>query len=72
MSDKSQWMQRANCRGQTARMFPEQTYRDAVTVCHGCPVRRECAEAGQSEAWGVWGGVGKVRNRHRSKRLVGL
>lgn len=29
----------------------------AKAICSGCPMRRECAEAGMDEDEGVWGGL---------------
>ena len=33
------------------------TVRAVVRVCAACPLRLECAMAGEGEGYGVWGGV---------------
>ena len=63
------WMADAACRTvATAVMFPDsvptgrvkreesKAYAAARAVCGRCPVRVECAAAGQGEEHGVWGG----------------
>lgn len=35
----------------------------AVATCVGCPVRRECAQLGRDEKWGVWGGLTPVQRK---------
>jgi hypothetical protein len=32
---------------------------EAVRICHGCPIRGPCAEAGADEQYGIWGGQDK-------------
>ena len=54
------WHAEAACRGQgTAAFFPErgQSTEPARRLCAGCPVIVECAEAGQGEEHGIWGGT---------------
>jgi hypothetical protein len=33
---------------------------EAIRICHGCPIRRPCAVAGEYERYGVWGGQDKT------------
>ena len=59
---KSDWQDRAACRGEPPEWFDAETEQDAaraLAVCAGCPVRRECfaAAAADRAASGVWGGV---------------
>ena len=60
------WHLLAACRGEpVALFFPEPGLtlravgRPAVirTLCGRCPVHRRCAEAGQDEPDGIWGGT---------------
>lgn len=61
------WHHRAACHGLTHIMFPPgvqgstpgtaEQVRAAVAVCEGCPVRRQCADAGRNETHGTWGGA---------------
>ncbi len=64
------WVRHAACRGlPTAWFFPEQGG-DTIgprRICAGCPVRTECAEAGESEAYGVWGGR-SIQQRRNGRR----
>ena len=53
------WIGHAACRGiGPALMYPNRGDQSATTkaMCATCPVRTECAEAGQSEYFGIWGG----------------
>jgi hypothetical protein len=58
----SGWQDRAACRSEPPEWFDAETYENAaqaLAVCAGCPVRRECfaaAVADRAES-GVWGGV---------------
>ena len=67
------WHADAACRGQTAVMFPvaEHGHRPDTTaaraLCERCPVTGECAEAGRSEKYGVWGGTGSGSGRQRER-----
>ena len=73
------WHAQAACRGQTDVMFPvSEPGRRADTsaahaLCDRCPVTGECAEAGRSEKYGVWGGTGsgsrRMRQRERSAAI---
>jgi len=73
------WHADAACRGQTDVMFPvSEPGRRADTsaaqaLCERCPVQAECAEAGRSEKYGVWGGTGsgsrRMRQRERSAAI---
>ena len=65
----TEWKQKARCRGLDPELFFPQkgeNSREAQKVCAGCPVRRECAEYGIYERWGVWGGnTEKMRRQAR-------
>jgi WhiB family redox-sensing transcriptional regulator len=57
------WRDRAACRGHHDVFWPERvaggwTYRDALAICAGCPVRDPCASYAHSvpDLTGVWGG----------------
>lgn len=69
---RPEWHRRATCRGVgTDGFFPEITrgqrldYSSALEMCARCPVQAQCAEAGQSETAGLWGGVPKRKRRYR-------
>jgi WhiB family redox-sensing transcriptional regulator len=62
------WMNNANCKGQTYLFFAppaerpqarERRERKAVELCKVCPVAAECAAyaAAQNEQYGIWGGI---------------
>ena len=66
------WHAEAACRGMDPSIFYPETNTGsflAVTVCDGCPVRGPCAEAGDKESLGVWGG--RVRTERRIRQRVG-
>jgi WhiB family redox-sensing transcriptional regulator len=60
------WMDRANCKGQTDKMFPK-GHKDisyiagARALCRGCDVREECLEYAlqfpPADMHGVWAGL---------------
>jgi WhiB family transcriptional regulator, redox-sensing transcriptional regulator len=59
---KSDWQDRAACRGEPPEWFDAETAGDAaraLAVCARCPARREClaAAAANDERYGVWGGI---------------
>lgn len=68
------WHAHANCRGMTDAMFPKSRagvpshvlWTEAVAVCAACTVIDECRQAGQDEAYGVWGGDVKQPRRLRT------
>ena len=62
------WQARARCRGYGPEAFFDDPERAAAT-CAGCPVRSECAKAGMSERFGVWGGLSE-RERRRKVELA--
>ena len=69
------WWDDAACRGQHGLMFPDRRKTGAATavakaleLCAGCAVRSQCATAGLSESYGVWGG--HFREPHRSRRMT--
>jgi hypothetical protein len=68
------WWDDAACKGQIHLMFPDkrstpaaQIHR-ALALCDGCRVRRECAQAGLSESYGIWGG--HFREPHKGRRMT--
>ena len=65
------WRAAAACREVDVEVFfaiDEASQREAIAICEGCPVRRECLEhaVANREQYGVWGGL---REQDR-KRLV--
>jgi hypothetical protein len=70
--ERPAWHRRAACRGQGPEArFPERHHAAATTaaalaLCARCPVTDECAEAGQGEAAGIWGGVNVRAQRRRA------
>jgi len=65
------WQDDAACRGMPTdwwytegRITTEATIniKRAKRICAGCPVQSQCLDAGMSEEWGIWGGLG-VRAR---------
>jgi len=53
------WRDDAECRGMDPNLFfpsPGVIPREAKEACARCPVRVECADAGRTEKFGVWGG----------------
>ena len=55
------WHAHAACRGKGADLFfPTKAEHDKIraakALCAFCPVRRDCADAGQNELYGIWGG----------------
>ena len=65
------WHARAACRGKGPAVFFAASTGTAVEVCAGCEVRPECAEAGEDEPEGVWGGLtAPERSRLRKDRGV--
>lgn len=62
------WRHYAACRDSDVSLFyPERgdhsTAADARQICQGCQVRQQCAETGERELWGVWGGTTATRRR---------
>jgi len=80
--DKHNWKDQALCLGQDVNDFFDNYEEDNElrheidSLCHECPIRRECFANGVSgKEWGVWGGVylenGSISrefNRHKSKQ----
>lgn len=65
-----EWMALAACRYTDPELFFPVQFADAAArpaklVCHGCPVRVECAEhaVGRPELGGVWGGLTELERR---------
>ena len=61
MFHRPAWQRQAACRGKgTDLFFPTKgenaKIRAAKAFCALCPVRRDCADAGENELYGIWGG----------------
>lgn len=61
------WHAQAECAGMpTDWFYPPQGQtidRRARDACSQCPVRAECAAAGETERWGTWGGITPLERR---------
>ena len=64
VSPAGDWADRAACRdSDMATFFPtvgdQRTYRAAIAICAGCPVRQACLEYALTNRirYGVWGGL---------------
>lgn len=57
------WHAQARCRGYGPKAFFTIDATAAKATCAACPVRRECAEAGEGHRFGTWGGVGERERR---------
>jgi hypothetical protein len=80
--DKHKWKDQASCIDYDTNLFfdkyeEDELLRPAVeSICHSCPVQRECFAVGVSQKeWGVWGGIyleaGNISrefNKHRDKK----
>lgn len=71
-----EWRWSAACRGTGIGVFyvgKGGSVREAVDLCMGCSVRRECLVYAleNAQVWGVWGGLTE-RERVRVRRLVVL
>jgi WhiB family redox-sensing transcriptional regulator len=56
------WRNQAACRDEDPELFfpmPGQHHAVAAAraICHRCPVKAACAEAGKDERYGIWGGT---------------
>lgn len=81
--ERPAWHERAACLGLGPELFyPESErtdgrqarpadYAAARALCAGCPVREPCAQAGEHEPAGMWGGVTLAERRARRRRLAG-
>ena len=61
MVNRPAWHAYAACRGKGADLFfPTKAEHDKIraakALCASCPVRRDCADAGENELYGIWGG----------------
>lgn len=74
-----EWRFDGACRGMEKSLFyPPTGHRptQALVICRGCPVRKECAEYAleQNQHWGVWGGLTERQRfdvkRHRREGRV--
>jgi len=62
------WHGQAACRGRHDEWWPDDYRTSAVKlakVCARCPVRRQCADAGRTEAYGFWSGEPRSARRRR-------
>jgi hypothetical protein len=68
-----EWRSKAACKGvDTGKFYPEHAGRygagmEAVAICSRCPVRKECADAGDSEHHGIWGGMAPTERKFRRR-----
>ncbi len=67
LTERPEWHAEAACRGRGTAVFFAGSTDTARTVCDGCPVVAECAEAGQDERDGVWGGM-TAQERRQDRR----
>jgi WhiB family redox-sensing transcriptional regulator len=60
-----EWQDDAACKGLTDLFFPDPGVNcdHAKAICAMCPVRVECAEAGATEDFGIWGGLSPKQRR---------
>ena len=71
------WFDHAACRGfETALWFPERgevASAEALQLCAGCPVWRECLEASMFPhlEQGIWGGRGEAARRRMRRARQG-
>jgi len=68
------WHREAACRGTDPRVFypagrpgAPVSIAEAAEYCRACPVVAECAEAGEREQDGIWGGVLRSRRKGRPR-----
>jgi len=64
------WMKDAACKGMDPDIFfPERGDSAAVRLikatCSECPVKQQCADYGDRERFGFWGGMGTIARRRR-------
>ncbi len=75
------WWAQAACLGYALRegenpFFPSkgrqgnEAAAKARSICAGCPVSGDCAEAGSDEQWGVWGGLTRRKRSGRPQEDV--
>ena len=67
LPERPPWHTLAACRGvepkiffprtDDRRMSSQRRYRFGLTYCRECPVLAECSEAGETEVFGLWGGL---------------
>jgi WhiB family transcriptional regulator, redox-sensing transcriptional regulator len=74
--ERPHWQARAACRGRGELFFavgrdPETAAAkaEAKAICESCPVLDACREYGQSEKFGVWGGM-SLQDRKRVRRVA--
>jgi hypothetical protein len=79
-----QWMEHAECVGANPTLFapreedepqPEFNFRVrvATSYCRRCPVKAECAKAGNDgNEWGVWGGEARGDRDRRRRRAAAV
>ncbi len=67
------WWRSAACRGRGPDMFfptVGEPVDPALEVCSGCPVVAQCADAGESERFGIWGGLSGKRRKERRRSVA--
>lgn len=72
-----EWMDESLCRGKNADFWfppmeeanPSTYYKVGKSVCHACPVWKDCLEYAQNneEVWGCWGGLTPQERRSPHK-----
>lgn len=50
---------------------PHPTTRAALALCNACPVRQACADQGQAEEYGIWGGTTEHQRREARRARLG-
>ena len=80
----SEWAKFAACKNESSNLFypPEETktpernamIKDAIRICAGCPVRRECLNyaIAKPEKFGVWGGMTEEERFVKRRRMLNL
>ncbi|WP_332645073.1 WhiB family transcriptional regulator [Aeromicrobium sp.] len=66
------WMSDARCAEIGGEPFFEEvgaSSRQAIAICHSCPVREQCLQYAldNHEAWGLWGGLLPLQRQQLKK-----
>lgn len=69
------WRPRAACRGQDPEIFyptSGEPRRDAIIICHKCPVRTECLNEAIDfgDNHGIWGGTTPNERKNLVRRAI--
>lgn len=74
MTWKSEWIDRADCKGMQDIFLDDMQAERAKSICRKCPVRRKCLDfaIGDPSLVGVWGATdeGERRELRRKARSV--